>query len=53
MYRDDQLIVKSIWDSEQNWYNTQEGIILEKEENWSVHMREEDRKLTLLQSSES
>ena len=54
MYRDDELILKRIWDSAQNWYKTQEVIIREKEEEqWSVDMREKDKKLTLLQSSES
>ena len=54
MYSDDELILKRIWDSEQNWYKTQEVIIREKEEEkWSVDMREKDMKLTLLQSSES
>ena len=53
MYSDDELILKCIWDSEQNWYKTQEGIIREKEEKWSVDMREKDMKLTLFQSSES
>ena len=54
MYSDDELILKRIWDSEQNWYKTQEVIIREKEEEkWSVDMREKDKKLTLLQSSES
>ena len=43
-----------IWDSEQNWYKTQEMIIHEKEEEkWRVDMRDKDIKLTLLQSSES
>ena len=53
MYSDDELILKCIWDSEQNWYKTQEVIIREKEEKWSVDMREKDMKLTLFQSSES
>ena len=52
-YNDDELILKRIWDSEQNWYKTQEVIIREKEEKWSVDMREKDMKLTLSQSSES
>ena len=43
-----------IWNSEQNWYKTEEVIIREKEaEKWSIDMREKDMKLTLLQSSES
>ena len=43
-----------IWNSEQNWFKTQEVIIREKEaEKWSIDMREKDMKLTLLQSSES
>ena len=42
-----------IWNSEQNWYKTEEVIIREKEaEKWSIDMREKDMKLTLLQSSE-
>ena len=53
MYSDDELILKRIWDSEQNWYKTQEVIIHEKEEKWNVDMREKNMKLTLLQSSES
>ena len=54
MYSDDELILKRIWNSKQSWYKTQEVIIREKEEEkWSVDMREEDMKLTLLQSSES
>ena len=54
VYSDDELILKRIWNSKQNWYKTQEVIIREKEEEkWSVDMREEDMKLTLLQSSES
>ena len=53
VYSDDELILKRIWDSEQNWYKTQEVIIREKEEKWSVDMREKEMKLTLLQSSES
>ena len=53
MYSDDEWILKRIWDSEQNWYKTQEVIIREKEEKWSVDMREKDMKLTLSQSSES
>ena len=43
-----------IWNSEQNWFKTEEVIIREKEaEKWSIDMREKDMKLTLLQSSES
>ena len=53
VYSDDEFILKRIWDSEQNWYKTQEVIIREKEEKWSVDMREKDMKLTLFQSSES
>ena len=53
MYSDDEWILKRIWDSEQNWYKTQEVIIREKLEKWRVDMREKDMKLTLLQSSES
>ena len=47
-------MLKRIWNSEQNWYKTEEVIIREKEaEKWSIDMREKDMKLTLLQSSES
>ena len=53
MYSDDEWILKCIWDSEQNWYKKQEVIIREKEEKWSVDMREKDMKLTSLPSSES
>ena len=54
VYSDDELILKRIWNSKQNWYKTQDVLIREKEEEkWSVDMREEDTKLTLLQSSES
>ena len=54
MNSNDELILKRIWDSEQNWYKTQEVIIREKEEEkWNIDMREKDMKLTLLQSSES
>ena len=54
MYSDDEWILKHIWDSEQNWYKTQEVIIREKkEEKWSADMREKDMKLILAQSSES
>ena len=43
-----------IWNSEQNWFKTEEVIIREKEaEKWSIDMREKDIKLTLLLSSES
>ena len=43
-----------IWNSEQNWFKTEEVIIREKEaEKWSIDMREKDTQLTLLQSSES
>ena len=43
-----------IWNSEQNWFKTEEVILREKEaEKWSIDMREKDMKLTLLQSSES
>ena len=43
-----------IWNSEQNWYKTEQVIIREKKaEKWSIDMREKDMKLTLLQSSES
>ena len=54
VYSYDELILKRIWNSEQNWYKTQEVIIREKEEEkWRVRMREKDKKLTLVQSSES
>ena len=52
MYSVDQWILKRIWDSEQNWYKTQEVIIHEKEK-WNIEMREKDKKLTSLESSES
>ena len=43
-----------IWNSEQNWFKTEEVIIREKEaEKWSTDVREKDMKLSLLQSSES
>ena len=29
-----------IWNSEQNWFKTEEVIIREKEEKWSIDMRE-------------
>ena len=54
MNSNDELILKRIWDSEQNWYKIQEVIIREKEEEkWNIDMREKDMKLTLLESSES
>ena len=53
MYSDDEWMLKRIWNSEQNWFKTEEVIIHEKEEEWSIDMREKDMKLTLLQSSES
>ena len=53
VYSDDEWILQGIWDSEQSWYKTQEVIIREKEEKWSVDMREKDMKRTSLQSSES
>ena len=53
MYSDDELILKRIWDSEQNWYKTQDVLIREEEEKWSVDMREKYMKLTSLESSES
>ena len=46
-------MLKRIWNSEQNWYKTEEVIICEKEEKWSIDMREKNMKLSLLQSSES
>ena len=53
VYSDDEWTLKRIWNSEQNWFKTEEVIIREKEEKWSIDMREKDMKLTLLQSSES
>ena len=53
VYSDDEWMLKRIWNSEQNWFKTEEVIIREKEEKWSTDMREKDMKLTLLQSSES
>ena len=53
VYSDDEWILTRIWNSEQNWFKTEEVIIREKEEKWSIDMREKDMKLTLLQSSES
>ena len=54
VYSDDEWMLTRIWNSEQNWFKTEEVIIREKEaEKWSVDMREKDMKLTLLQSSES
>ena len=54
VYSDDEWMLTRIWNSEQNWYKTEEVIIREKEaEKWSIDMREKDMKLTLLQSSES
>ena len=50
VYSDDEFILKRIWDSEQNWYKTQEVIIREKEAKWNVEM---DKKLTSLESSKS
>ena len=43
-------MLKRIWNSEQNWYKTEEMILREK---WSIDLREKDMKLILLQSSES
>ena len=54
MYIDDEWMLTRIWNSEQNWFKTEEVITREKEaEKWSIDMREKDMKLTLLQSSES
>ena len=53
VYSDEEFILKRIWDSEQNWYKTQEVIIREKEEKWNVEMGEKDKKLTSLKSSKS
>ena len=54
MYSDDEWMLRRIWNSEQNWFKTEEVITREKEaEKWSIDMREKDMKLTLLQSSES
>ena len=52
MYSVDQWILKRIWDSEQNWYKTQ-GVIIHEKEKWNIEMREKDKKLTSLESSES
>ena len=46
VYSDDEFILKRIWDSEQNWYKTQEMIIREKEEKWNVEMGEKYKNLT-------
>ena len=53
VYSDDEFILKRIWDSEQNWYKTQEVIIREKEEKWNVEMGEKDKNLNSLESSKS
>ena len=53
VYSDDEWMLTRIWNSEQNWFKTEEVIIREKEEKWIIDMREKDMKLTLLQSSES
>ena len=53
MYNDDEWMLTRIWNSEQNWFKTEEVIIREKEEKWSIDMREKDIELTLLKSSES
>ena len=53
VYSDDEWMLKRIWNSEQNWFKTEEVIIREKEEKWSIDIREKDMKLSLLQSSES
>ena len=53
VYSDDEWMLKRIWNSEENWFKTEEVITREKEEKWSIDMREKDMKLTLLQSSES
>ena len=53
VYGDDEFILKRIWDSEQNWYKTQEVIIREKEEKWNVEMGEKDKNLNSLESSKS
>ena len=53
VYSDDEWMLTRIWNSEQNWYKTEEVIIREKEEKWIIDMREKDMKLTLLHSSES
>ena len=54
VYSDDEWMLKRIWNSEQNWFKTEEVIIHEKEaEKWSIGMKEKDMKLTLLLSSES
>ena len=52
VYSDDEWMLKRIWNSEQNWFKTEEVIIREKEaEKWSIDIREKDMKLNLLQSS--
>ena len=54
MYSDDEWMLTRIWNSEQNWFKTEEVIKREKEAaKWSIRIREKDMKLTLLQSSES
>ena len=53
VYIEDEWMLKRIWNGEQNWYKTEEVIIREKEEKWSIDMREKNMKLSLLQSSES
>ena len=53
VYIEDEWMLKRIWNSEQNWFKTEEVIIREKEEKWSIDMREKNMKLSLLQSSES
>ena len=43
---DDEWLLNRIWDSEQNWYKTQEVIMREIEaEKWTVKMQEKDEKL--------
>ena len=53
VYSDDEWILTRIWNSEQNWFKTEEVIKREKEVKWSIDMRDKDMKLTLLQSNES
>ena len=53
VYSDDEWMLTRIWNSEQNLYKTEEVIIREKEDKWSIDMKEKNLKLSLLQSSES
>ena len=53
VYSDDKWMLKRIWNSEQNLYKTEEVIIRQKEEKWSIDITEKNMKLSLLQSSET